>query len=129
MRILKSITIPDNLTTIEEYKIVSEELLKAYLKEHKRITDGKSDTLIQSPEQYAFIVEKKHDRAYEVKECPCCGKSFSMKDRRSLWHNYGWAPKQIHFCSIECRHNLIVQAGEGRISFTKKNIKFTPFIR
>ena len=115
------ITIPDNLTHAEEIIAIAKQLGQ------KMLPSGQlqlgSGYEIRHLNTTIEIERKPVEKPIVTLECSVCKSIFEKSTGSKLWINYGGKTSQRHYCSDECRSEVIEICGEGRASIKKSKLK------
>lgn len=123
------ITIPDNLTSEQEALEIAKHLVKKKLPTNKIFVDGKKPVLIgdgfEVKELNVQINIKREPAQNPIKtiECAVCATIFEKSLGAGLWVNYGGKIARRHYCSKNCRQEVLELAGYGRAAIKKADLK------
>ena len=117
-----SITIPDDLTPMQEAAEISQRLNQQLLAgngrqvDHKRIGDQVDIKYLTTE----IVIKRVGEKPIEFILCSICGIEYQSDLAKNVFHNYGGRTKKVHVCSETCQQTFISICGNGRAA-TKKS--------
>lgn len=117
-----TITIPDNLSPLEELAAIGQQLGKKYLPTSKKILGSGYE--IQHLETQIIINRKPIEKPITSRSCPVCETIFEQSIGKVTWSNYGGSVTKHFYCSETCRNTVLEIVGSGRMTIKRDQLTY-----
>lgn len=116
------ITIPDNLSKDQELLAIGNELHKQILTSGTKFKMLGDSVSIKHSETQITIKREPVEKPITTQVCSACDTIFEPSLGYKLWVNYGAKPRQVTYCSEDCRGAVMDFCGKGRAAIKKSEL-------
>lgn len=119
------IVIPDDLSPIQEARLISQRLMQNMLASNGSQLDKKriGDQVDIRHLTTEITIERKGPKPIEMIACNVCGCEYQSDLFKPVIVNYGGKNKTVKTCSENCQTDLINLCGTGRAAIKVKDLK------